>query len=202
MTIAAGAGRGAYRARGTVVGAGPAMVARRSRLARRRQRTVWLRIALGILRSRPFHERVILAVIGGGGAGAHWPGKPSAGPRPPGRLGPAAAPAHAAQGQGWRESDVKNAAPAYSNRRCVAGNPSSTPVCVPLYRSCAAARGPSHTSSTISLQKSAEPARTRSRYRRQPSRPDVCCPSDPRNVKAGLIVSSTARSFHLFQSSL
>jgi hypothetical protein len=64
MTIAIGTGRGAYRARGTVIGPGPAVMARRSRLARRRQRRVWLRIGLGILRSRPFHERVILAIIG------------------------------------------------------------------------------------------------------------------------------------------
>jgi hypothetical protein len=63
MTVAAGAGRGAYRARGTVTGAGPGMVARQSRAARRRQRRVWVRIGLGILRSRPFHERVVLAVI-------------------------------------------------------------------------------------------------------------------------------------------
>lgn len=64
MTIAMGRGRGAYRAPGAVTGEGPAMGARRSRLTRRRQRRVWLRIGLGILRSRPFHERVILAIIG------------------------------------------------------------------------------------------------------------------------------------------
>ena len=64
MTIATLAGRGAYRVRGTPTGAGPVRVARQSRRARRRQRAVWLRIGLGILRSRPFHERVILVVIG------------------------------------------------------------------------------------------------------------------------------------------
>ena len=64
MTIATGAGRGAYRARGTVTGPVPGVVARQSRAARRRQRAVWLRIGLGILRSRPFHERVVLVIIG------------------------------------------------------------------------------------------------------------------------------------------
>jgi hypothetical protein len=64
MTITAGAGRGAYQALGTMIGERPARGARRSRLARRRRRAVWLRIGLGILRSRPFHERVVLVVIG------------------------------------------------------------------------------------------------------------------------------------------
>jgi hypothetical protein len=49
--------------------------------------------------------------------------------------------------------------------------------------------------------KSAEPACTRSRYRRHPCRSDVSRPSDPRKAKPGLSVSSTAESSQRFHSS-
>jgi hypothetical protein len=64
MTMAAGPGRYARREPETVIGEGPAGTARGSRQARRRRRAVWLRIGLGILRSRPFHVRVIVIGIG------------------------------------------------------------------------------------------------------------------------------------------
>jgi|SRR6516165_8896061 hypothetical protein len=63
MTMAAGPGRYARREPETVTGQGTVVAVRRSQVARRGRRAAWLRIGLGILRSRPFHEQVILVVI-------------------------------------------------------------------------------------------------------------------------------------------
>ena len=65
----------------------------------------------------------------------------------------------------------------------------------------AAACASSATSVTTVLWKSEEPARIELRYPRQPSRPTVSVPSDPRNEKRGASTSSTAASSQRFQRS-
>ena len=59
-----GSGRYARTTSGATIAAGIRGSARRSRAARRNHRGVLLRIGLGLLLSRPFHELVIAGVIG------------------------------------------------------------------------------------------------------------------------------------------
>jgi hypothetical protein len=68
MTIEAGSGRNPGKGPGAVISARAAGPARRPRAASRQHGVVWFRIGLAalvhVLRSRRFHERVIIGVIG------------------------------------------------------------------------------------------------------------------------------------------
>ena len=64
MTSHVGSGRDARTTPGAIAAAGTRGSAPRSRVASRNHRRVMLRIGLGLLLSRPFHELVIGGVIG------------------------------------------------------------------------------------------------------------------------------------------